>query len=155
MNPSDLILFDASLFIGALLEEDPRHLEARPLVEAARQGHLSVCTTTGILSEVYAVLTWSGTQPPQLPKDAAEAVALLVESPSQIKVLSSGLKAALRMLELSEKYVLKARRVHDARHAAIALEAGISQVYTYDINDWKVFKSEGLIIQGPPSSLKK
>jgi len=57
MNTNDKILFDAGLFIGALLQEDPRHTEARPLVKAARKGEIPVCTTTGILSEVYAALT--------------------------------------------------------------------------------------------------
>jgi len=57
MNTNAKILFDAGLFIGALLQDDPRHAEARPLVEAARKGEISVCTTTGILSEVYAALT--------------------------------------------------------------------------------------------------
>ena len=51
-------LFDAGVFIGALLTGDARHAEARPLVEAARRGELLVCTTTGVLSDVYAALTW-------------------------------------------------------------------------------------------------
>jgi predicted nucleic acid-binding protein len=33
-------LFDAGVFIGALLTGDSRHTEARPLVEAARRGDL-------------------------------------------------------------------------------------------------------------------
>lgn len=49
----DLTLFDAGIFIGALLKDDPRPTEARPLVEAARRGAMQVCTTPGILSEVY------------------------------------------------------------------------------------------------------
>jgi predicted nucleic acid-binding protein len=32
------VLFDAGMFIGALLRGDPRHIEARQLVEAARRG---------------------------------------------------------------------------------------------------------------------
>ena len=63
-----------NLFIGALLQDDPRHIEARPLVEAARKGEIPVCTTTGILSEVYAALTWIGAQPPHSPKEASIAV---------------------------------------------------------------------------------
>lgn len=51
---NEWILFDAGMFIGALLLGDPRHAEARPLVEAARQGTIQGCTTTGILCEVYA-----------------------------------------------------------------------------------------------------
>lgn len=42
-------LFDAGLLIGALLADDERNAEARPLVEAARRGELLACTTTGIL----------------------------------------------------------------------------------------------------------
>ncbi|MDI6780735.1 MAG: hypothetical protein QME49_01280 [bacterium] len=52
------ILFDAGLFIGVILKDDPRHNEARPLVEQARLGKLSVCTTASILGEVYGALTW-------------------------------------------------------------------------------------------------
>ncbi len=57
------------------------------------------------------------------------------------------------LLELSKKHRLTARRTHDARHAAIAMQAGVTKVYTYDTGDWKAFESDGLIITGPPSSL--
>jgi predicted nucleic acid-binding protein len=38
----EYVLFDAGAFIGALLTGDPRHAEARPLVEAARRGHVGM-----------------------------------------------------------------------------------------------------------------
>ncbi len=40
MLQSDFVLFDAGMFIGALLQGDTRHLEAYPLVESARRGDL-------------------------------------------------------------------------------------------------------------------
>lgn len=92
-------------------------------------------------------------QPPHKPTEAANAVRLLVEPPSAIEVLSDGFEASLKMLELAEKYNLTARRVHDARHAATALTNGVNLIYTYDVNDWEVFKSAGLTIIGPPSVL--
>jgi predicted nucleic acid-binding protein len=102
VRPEDeYVLFDAGVFIGALLTGDPRHAEARPLVEAARRGDMLACTTTGILSEVYAALTWQQAQPPHDPEQAAEAVKLLVEPPSMIRVLPDSRDAALRMLELA------------------------------------------------------
>jgi predicted nucleic acid-binding protein len=58
MSRFNSILFDAGMFIGALLRDDPRHAEARTLVEAARRGDIRACTTASILSEVYAALTW-------------------------------------------------------------------------------------------------
>lgn len=146
-------LFDAGVFIGALLTGDSRHAEARPLVEAARRGDLLACTTTGILSEVYAALTWQQAQPPQDPEQAAEAVRLLVEPPSMIEVLPNSREAALRMLELAAKHQLRARRVHDARHAAAAIVAGITSVFTYDVDDWKSFEGDGLNIIGPTTTL--
>ena len=50
------VLLDAGVFIGALLQGDPRHPEARSLVEQARRGTTPACTTPGILSEVYGAL---------------------------------------------------------------------------------------------------
>jgi predicted nucleic acid-binding protein len=153
MSRYDSILFDAGMFIGALLRDDPRHAEARPLVESARRGDLTVCTTTSILSEVYAALTWIKAQPPHSPTEAAAAVRLLIESPSEIEVLPDGLETSLKMLELAGKYGLTARRIHDARHAATALTSGVTQIFTYDVEDWLVFKPDGIVIVGPNSSL--
>ncbi len=151
MNRNAEILFDAGLFIGALLKGDARHSEARLLVEMARCGYLSVFTTTGILSEVYAALTWIKAQPRHSPAEAADAVRLLIEPPSLIKVLPCGIEASFRMLELAEKHGLTARRVHDARHAAVALTSGITQVCTYDTEDWTVFETDGLVVCEPSS----
>ncbi len=150
----EMILFDAGLFIAALLSGDPRHAEAYPLVEAARGGTLPVCTTVGILSEVYAALTWEKAMPPHTPKRAAEVVRLLVESPSAIQVLPTGIEAGLLLLDLVAEHKLTARRVHDARHAATALVAGVTRVYTYDVTDWRVFASNGIKVIGPESVLR-
>lgn len=150
---ADLTLFDAGMFIGALLKGDPRHAEARPLVEAARRGEMQVCTTPSILSEVYGALTWEKAQPRHDPEEAAEAVALLVEAPSAIRVLDVGLDVALRALELAAAHNLTARHIHDARHAAAALLASVRSVYTYDAEDWEAFEADGLQIAGPTSVL--
>lgn len=152
---SQYALFDAGVFIGALLTGDARHAEARPLVEAARRWKLLACTTTGILSEVYAALTWQQAQPPHDPAQAAQAVRLLVEPPSKIRVLTDGRDEAIRMLELAAVHSLRARRVHDARHAAAALVAAVTSVYTYDVEDWRAFEGDGLSIAGPPSTLTR
>lgn len=149
----EYVLFDAGVFIGALLTGDSRHTEARPLVEAARRGDILACTTTGILSEVYAALTWQQAQPPHDPKQAAEAVRLLVEPPSMIRILPDGHDVTIRMLELAASHHLRARRVHDARHAATAIVAGITSVYTYDPDDWESFDEDGLSIAGPSATL--
>lgn len=151
----EYVLFDAGVFIGALLTGDARHAEARPLVEAARRGDMPACTTTGILSEVYAALTWHQAQPPHDPEQAAEAVRLLVEPPSMIQILPDDRDVTLRMLELSAKHQLRARRVHDARHAAAALVAGITSVFTYDAEDWESFEGDGLSIAGPATTLAR
>jgi predicted nucleic acid-binding protein len=152
-NAVDLILFDAGMFIGALLQGDSRHAEARPLIEAARRGKIHACTTPSILSEVYGALTWEKAQPHHEPEEAAKAVRLLVEPPSAIRVLDAELEVALRTLELAAAHRLTARRVHDARHASAALLAGVHSVYTYDPEDWRVFEANGLRIAGPVSTL--
>jgi predicted nucleic acid-binding protein len=151
----ETVLMDAGMFIGALLQGDPRHAEARPLVEQARQGLVPACTTTGILSEVYGALTWEHAVPRQTPAAAAAAVRLLVAPPSALVVLEEGVAVALRMLALAAHHQLTARRIHDARHAATALVHGIRAVYTYDIDDWQAFEEDGLRIVGPPTTMAR
>ena len=153
MKPDEPILLDAGVFIGALLRGDSRHNEARRIVDAARNGWMQGCLSVGILSEVYAALTWSGAQPPHSPQEAAQAVRALIEPPSGICVLSDGLEAALKTLELAELNNLTARRTHDARHAATAITAGIHQVCTYDVNDWITFEPSGISVIKPSNVL--
>lgn len=148
-------LLDAGPIIGALFITDPRHAEAFPLVEAARVGQIHACTTTGILSEVYAALTWHQAQPTRTPQQAAMIVAALVKPPSAIRILPDNAAVALKTMELASAHNLTARRIHDARHAAAALVAGVKAVYTYDVDDWKVFGSDGLSIVGPPSIMSR
>jgi predicted nucleic acid-binding protein len=149
------VLLDAGVFIGALLSGDPRHQEALAIVESARRGELAGCTTTGILSEVYAALTWHQALPPHDPKQAAEAVLLLIEPPSMIELLADGPEQAANMLSLAADHGLRARRVHDARHAAAALVSEVAAVFTYDVDDWEVFEPDGLRVAGPPSTLAR
>jgi predicted nucleic acid-binding protein len=78
-----------------------------------------------------------------------------VEPPSAIIVLSDSLDAGLLHLEMAGKYKLTARRIHDARHAATALQNGISRVITYDPVDWQDFAAEGIVISGPPTTLAR
>lgn len=148
-------LFDAGVFVGALLSGDPRHDEARELVEQARGGTLPACTTSGILSEVYAALTWERALPPHDPDAAADAVRAIIEPPSAIQVVGSSIESTLLMLQLASAHGLRARRVHDARHAADALYAGVRTVYTYDPDDWRVFAADGIRIVGPASVVQR
>jgi predicted nucleic acid-binding protein len=69
------------------------------------------------------------------PEQAGEAVRLLVEPPSMIRILSDDQEVAIRMLTLAASHQLRARRVHDARHAAAVIVAGVKPVFTYDAND--------------------
>lgn len=147
----DEVFLDAGLFIGALLRSDPRHAEARDVVNKARSGQISTVTTAGILCEVYAALTWEKSQPRHAPAVASEAVLAIVQSPSQIRLLPETFGILLGMLDLAKKHNLKARRIHDARHAATALFHGVCYVMTYDVGDWRVFETDGLKIIGPDS----
>jgi predicted nucleic acid-binding protein len=149
----DPAFFDAGMFIGALLRDDPRNPEAYSLVEAARRGDFAAFTSVGVLSETYAALTWAGSPHPHAPADAARVVAALIEPPSALRVLPDGLEAARLHLQLAGRHRLTARRIHDARHAATALHHGIGSVYTYDPDDWRDFFADGIVIVGPPSTL--
>lgn len=107
----------------------------------------------GVLAELYAALTWVGALPPQSPETASKVVKSIVAFPSRLKVLETDYEAGILMLDMAGRYKLTARRVHDARHAATALVAGVRRVYTYDVDDWRVFSPDGIIVSGPESIL--
>jgi len=148
---NERVFLDAGVFIGAFLSGDPRHAESRPIVESVRNGRLPGCTSAGVLSEVFAGLTWHKACPQREPDEAAHAVWLLVEPPSDLMIIDCGRDAVERMLDLATAHGLRARDVHDARHAAAALAAGIRKVLTYDVKHWGQFASDGLVVAGPPS----
>jgi len=146
-------LIDAGVFIGALLRGDPRHVEARDIVDKARTGQIPAVTTVSILCEVYAALTWEQAQPRQTPAVASSSVMAIVQSPSKIRLLPETPDILSGILELGKKHKLNARRIHDARHASTALLHGIHDIMTYDIADWKLFEMDGLKVVGPDSVL--
>jgi predicted nucleic acid-binding protein len=75
------------------------------------------------------------------------------EIPACTSVGVTDYEAGILMLDMAGRYNLTARRVHDARHAATALFAGVRRVYTYDVDDWRVFSPDGIIVTGPESIL--
>ena len=154
-TPTEPVFLDAGMFIAAVLDGHPQNVETRPIVEAARQGYLQASTSSSVLSEVYAALTWKGTTPQRSPEEAADTVRSLVSPPSAIRVLKCDLEVLLKALELSARHRLTARRTHDARHAATALIAGIGSVYTLDVLDWQAFEQDGITVVGPPSALSR
>jgi len=92
---------------------------------------------------------------PYTPDEAARSIRDLIEPSSAIRVLSDGLEAALLHLEIASRLHLTARRIHDARHAATALQNRVTHVYTYDPDDWSDFLPDGIVIAGPPSTLAR
>jgi len=153
MTIPEMVFLDAGILIGAVTRNDPRHQESRLIVEAARSGEIPACTSVGVLAELYAALTWVGALPPQSPETASKVVKSIVAFPSKLKVLETDYEAGILMLDMAGRYKLTARRVHDARHAATALVAGVRRVYTYDVDDWRVFSPDGIIVTGPESIL--
>ena len=90
-----------------------------------------------------------------IPDDVARQVRALVEPPSALLVLISGLEASLQMLELAGRHNLGPEHLHTARDAATALAAGVSTVYTYDVEAWEPFLADGLHIGGPSSVMAR
>ncbi len=78
MSQKNKIFLDAGLIIGALVIEDLRHSESYSIIESARRGDICACTSVGILSEVYAALTWSKAETPYSPAAASASIKSLI-----------------------------------------------------------------------------
>ncbi len=149
---TEYALLDGGVLAEALLPDAPNHTEAKALVDAVRSGAMAGCTTSGALGGLYARLARGGGASPD---DVARQVRALVEPPSALLVLISGLEASLQMLELAGRHNLGPEHLHTARDAATALAAGVSTVYTYDVEAWEPFLADGLHIGGPSSVMAR
>ncbi len=149
---TEYALLDTGVLTAALLPNHPHHVEAKALVDAVCGGVLAGCTTSGALGGLYASLSRTGGMSRE---EIARKVRGLVEPPSALLVLISGLEASLKMLELASRHALSPERLNTARDAATALAAGVAIVYTYDVEAWQPFLAEGLHIGGPSSVMAR
>ena len=149
---TEYALLDTGVLTAAMLPAHPNHPEAKALVDAVCGGAMAGCTTSGALGGLYASLSNAGGMSRE---EIARKVRELVEPPSALLVLISGLEASLKMLELAARHGLKPEHLHTARDAATALAAGVAIVYTYDVDAWEPFLAEGLHIGGPSSVMSR
>lgn len=134
-----MILVDTNIWIYAVNIDAPQHPASRKFIEAVIAGRFNGVITPQILLEFYAIITDKRrVERPLSPELALEQVKAIRTA---CLIVDAGSKALDRLTEiLAEQPNLKGAKIFDAFIVAQMMAAGIKQICTYNIHDFKGYK---------------
>jgi len=137
--PSGPVLLDTNVLVYATNEDSPFHAQARRIVERALSGELPAAITPQVLAEYYAVVTDPRrVEHPLTPAEARRQVEALLAGAIRLLPLNEG--TSRRLVELGERYGIRAQEIYDAQVVAAMLEGGIPQIWTANVQDFERYR---------------
>jgi toxin-antitoxin system PIN domain toxin len=141
-----VIALDTNILVYARREETEFHAVARKLVRSLAEGDEPWGLPWPCVYEFLRVVTHSRVfDPPTSSADALEGIVSLLES-SSIRMLGEGPNHIMHLVRMIDAGAARGNLVHDAHIAALALENGVTELWTAD-RDFSRFA--GLRIRNP------
>ena len=138
-EPSHPVLLDTNVLVYATNEDSPFHPQARQILDRALSGELEAAITLQILAEYYAVITDPRrVDHPLTPEEAREQIEALLAGEIQLLPLQEG--TSHRLVELGERYEIRAQEIYDAQVVATLLEGGIPLLWTANEQDFRRYQ---------------
>lgn len=140
-NPTDLVLLDTNILVGAELRKETHHEAAKSLRDRALNGEVAACISPQVLSEFFSVVTNTGPRGPEDPLTPQEALAQVKKyyESDCLTLIYPGPKTVEWFLTLLERHPVSGPRVHDVHLAATMLDNGVRRIYTFNIKDFAPF----------------
>lgn len=131
-SESEPVLLDTNVLVYAIDEDSPHHGPSRAVLERAANGEGVYCLSSQILAEFFAVIT--NPRRVKSPRAAVEAVEIIEAFPAMpgITLLATGPETAPRLLSMVRAAPVTGAKVFDLQLAATALEAGVSNIHTFN-----------------------
>lgn len=127
-----MIAVDTNILIHAHRQESPYFKQASKLLTELAQGTPSWAIPWPCLHEFYGIVTHPNRFKPPTPADIArQQMAAWSQSPS-VRVIGESTEHLQVLSELLEKGHIVGPKVHDARIAAICLQHGVREFWTFD-----------------------
>ena len=127
-----MIAVDTNILVYAHMNQTQWHASARECIERLWSGDGPWMIPWPCVHEFYAVVTnRNAYKPAATPRQAAQQIDAWFESDSLI-VAGEGLSHWPKLRELIDDVQFTGSKVHDAKIAAICLQAGVSTLWTAD-----------------------
>lgn len=132
------VLLDTNVLVYATNTDSPFYAHARELLDQAISGELQASLTPQILAEYYAVITDARrVARPLTPKQARRQIETLLQV---LPLVSLQEGTSQRMVELAERYEIRAQEIYDAQVVAAMLDHGIPMILTANDQDFQRFR---------------
>jgi predicted nucleic acid-binding protein len=141
--PAEPGVVDTNVLIFALDADSPHHKAARNLVEAARDGAMTLYVTSQILCEFYAVVT--NARRVAKPRGSAEALDVIAGLLSFLHVLPVLAHAVTGWMSLLRRCPVTGGDVFDLQIVATMLASDVSRIYTFNNAEFEMFSELAVI----------
>ena len=132
--PAEPGVVDTNVLIFALDADSPHHKAARNLVEAARDGAITLYVTSQILCEFVAK-----------PRGSAEALDVIAGLLSFLHVLPVLAHAVTGWMSLLRRCPVTGGDVFDLQIVATMLASDVSRIYTFNNAEFEMFSELAVI----------
>jgi len=127
-----VIAVDTNILVHAHRRDSEWHEPAREAVQALAEGAGAWAIPWPCLYELYAIVTHPKIySPPSTPAEAIDQIEAWLDSPSLVLLAESGPYRA-RLLALLRASQPRGPKVHDARIAALCIDAGVRELLSAD-----------------------
>jgi len=142
---------DTNIWVAAFIAKHPQHTSSRQLIADCLEQNIEIVTSGHCLAEVYAVLT-------KLP------VALRLPPEMAVNLIEKNIIDKCRIVDLTHtEYIeiikdaaqkeLVSGAIFDGLHVKAALKAGVNNIYTYNLKDFRRFDIPEKIVLSSPDSV--
>ena len=138
MSPEPGVL-DANVLAYAVDVNAPQRAASRALLEAASDPSVTLYVTSQILCELYSVIT----NPRRVavvssPTEALSIISAMLALPG-LQVLPTPARAVAGWMRLLQRHPVTGANIFDLQIVATMQANGINRIYTFNIDDFKVF----------------
>lgn len=134
---------DTNVLVYALDADSLRHATARGLLEAARDGSLSLYVTSQILCEFDSVVT--NARRVARPRTSIEALSALADLLAFLHVLPVPAHAVEGWMSLLRRHPVTGGDVFDPQIVSAMQANGIARIYTFNGDDFAAFSDLAVV----------
>lgn len=140
MPSEELAMVDANILVYAFYDRSEYYAACSTLLHQSQGGILSLCITSQVLAEFYAVITDSRrVTEPYEPKEALDVIGDLLSMPG-MSLLSPPVDVVNRWITLARNHTPTRGAIFDFQLAATMLGNGVRRIYTFDRTHFERFE---------------
>ena len=136
---ADRVAVDANILVYAVYRDTPQHAASRAWLERAARGEETICLTSQVLAEFFAIVTNpKRVSDPRTPDDAVTAIEAVLALPGAT-LLPVTPQVTSRWIEMVRLRPVRGGAVFDLQLIATLAANGVDRICTFNRADFEGF----------------